>query len=207
MSAEKSLPSFEMQGLSPPRFSLTPAVRRSCWFRTCSLAANQSLVAALTLMLAPPSKLVEHVITRSDCIRHIRLHRRNLLSAATNFQYRALPTARAQGKDIRSTISSLCSPVSLRLCSFQAPLHSASTLARSKKFAPVRTPLRSTFVRYCSTRRNMCKLHAGAEVAEGGLNVSKGREILPANVRPTNYGLTLEPNFEKLTYEGRVTIE
>ncbi|KAI9767542.1 MAG: Aminopeptidase 2 mitochondrial [Geoglossum simile] len=53
----------------------------------------------------------------------------------------------------------------------------------------------------------MCKLHAGAEVAGSGLGISKGREILPANVKPTNYDLTLEPNFEKFTYEGRVTID
>ncbi|KAI9865875.1 MAG: Aminopeptidase 2 mitochondrial [Trichoglossum hirsutum] len=52
----------------------------------------------------------------------------------------------------------------------------------------------------------MCKLYAGAEVA-GGLDVSKGREILPANVRPINYDLTLEPNFKKFTYQGSVTID
>ncbi|KAH0563318.1 hypothetical protein GP486_002111 [Trichoglossum hirsutum] len=53
----------------------------------------------------------------------------------------------------------------------------------------------------------MCKLHAGAEVDGGGPDVSKGREILPANVRPTHYDLTLEPNFENFTYKGNVTIE
>jgi aminopeptidase 2 len=53
----------------------------------------------------------------------------------------------------------------------------------------------------------MCKLHAGAEVAGSGLGISKGREILPANVKPTNYDLTLEPDFENFTYDGSVKIE
>ncbi len=39
------------------------------------------------------------------------------------------------------------------------------------------------------------------------MDVSKGREILPANVIPRHYDLTLEPDFEKLTYEGTVVID
>jgi aminopeptidase 2 len=37
--------------------------------------------------------------------------------------------------------------------------------------------------------------------------VTKGRQILPANVIPRHYDLTLEPDFEKLTYEGTVIID
>jgi aminopeptidase 2 len=44
-------------------------------------------------------------------------------------------------------------------------------------------------------------------VEAGGMNVSKGREILPANVIPRHYDLTLEPDFNKLTYEGTVIID
>ncbi|KAI9704105.1 MAG: Aminopeptidase 2 mitochondrial [Candelina mexicana] len=40
-----------------------------------------------------------------------------------------------------------------------------------------------------------------------GMDVSKGREVLPTNVKPLHYDLTLEPNFEKFTYEGRVVID
>lgn len=39
------------------------------------------------------------------------------------------------------------------------------------------------------------------------MDVTKGRQILPANVIPRHYDLTLEPDFEKLTYEGTVIID
>ncbi len=39
------------------------------------------------------------------------------------------------------------------------------------------------------------------------MDVTKGREILPANVIPKHYDLTLEPDFKKLTYEGTVIID
>ena len=41
----------------------------------------------------------------------------------------------------------------------------------------------------------------------GSVDVTKGREVLPTNVKPVHYDLTLEPNFEKFTYEGTVKIE
>lgn len=40
-----------------------------------------------------------------------------------------------------------------------------------------------------------------------GVDASKGRELLPANVKPIHYALTLEPNFDTCTYDGSVTIE
>lgn len=51
----------------------------------------------------------------------------------------------------------------------------------------------------------MCK-HFGAE-GNASIDITKGREVLPANVKPLHYDLTLEPDFEKFTYEGSVTIE
>lgn len=53
----------------------------------------------------------------------------------------------------------------------------------------------------------MCKLHGERDVVESGLDVTKGREILPANVIPKHYDLILEPDFQKLTYEGTVVID
>jgi aminopeptidase 2 len=53
----------------------------------------------------------------------------------------------------------------------------------------------------------MCKLHGGRDVESGGMGLTKGREILPANIIPRHYDLTLEPDFKKLTYEGCVTID
>ena len=49
----------------------------------------------------------------------------------------------------------------------------------------------------CSSRRE----------TSGSTNVKGGREVLPTNVKPQHYDLTLEPDFEKFTYEGTVTIE
>ena len=51
----------------------------------------------------------------------------------------------------------------------------------------------------------MCR-HSGADV-HSHVDVTKSREVLPTNVKPIHYDLTLEPDFEKFTYEGEVTIE
>ena len=51
----------------------------------------------------------------------------------------------------------------------------------------------------------MCQMHGEREVA--GSSLSHGREILPGNVVPKHYDLTLEPDFTKLTYEGKVIID
>jgi hypothetical protein len=42
--------------------------------------------------------------------------------------------------------------------------------------------------------------------ASGSTNVP-GREVLPTNVKPLHYDLTLEPNFETFKYDGTVVIE
>ncbi|KAL9119517.1 MAG: hypothetical protein Q9187_003933, partial [Circinaria calcarea] len=42
-----------------------------------------------------------------------------------------------------------------------------------------------------------------AEVVASGM-ATKSREVLPTNVKPLHYDLTLEPDFDKFTYEGRV---
>ena len=53
----------------------------------------------------------------------------------------------------------------------------------------------------------MCKMH-GETAGEGGaMDISKGREILPASVIPRHYDLTLEPDFEKFTFEGTVVVD
>ena len=54
----------------------------------------------------------------------------------------------------------------------------------------------------------MCKFHGEQEGGLGGaVDVTKGREILPGNVVPTHYDLTVEPDFKTLTYEGTVIID
>lgn len=63
------------------------------------------------------------------------------------------------------------------------------------------------FVRYCSYQRTMRKHHFGTDVTSSSIDVSKGREVLPKNVKPIHYDLTLEPNLETFEYEGKVVIE
>ncbi|KAM3065963.1 Aminopeptidase 2 mitochondrial [Clarireedia jacksonii] len=92
--------------------------------------------------------------------------------------------------------------------------HSASLIRPSSKRPqtanqPRTTPSTTSAIRHCSYRRhNMCRgVHAGAEAEGTGIDVSKGREILPANVVPKHYDLTLEPDFKKHTYDGTVIID
>jgi len=64
-------------------------------------------------------------------------------------------------------------------------------------------------VRYCSAHRRMCKqlsLDAGRDVSSGSSSVPSDRVVLPTDVKPTNYKLELEPDFEKFTFEGTVDI-
>lgn len=59
-------------------------------------------------------------------------------------------------------------------------------------------------IRSCSYRKTMCK--ANSEI-DSSIDVTKSREVLPTNVKPLHYDLTLEPDFEKFSYEGTVVIE
>lgn len=53
----------------------------------------------------------------------------------------------------------------------------------------------------------MRKHHFGTDVTSSSIDVSKGREVLPKNVKPIHYDLTLEPNLETFEYEGKVVID
>ncbi|PGH30025.1 aminopeptidase 2 [[Emmonsia] crescens] len=72
------------------------------------------------------------------------------------------------------------------------------------RFTP-RTTVARQAKRYCSYRR-MCLARQGDDVV-GGATALAGREILPTNVKPLHYDLTLEPDFEKFTYKGTVVID
>jgi hypothetical protein len=58
-------------------------------------------------------------------------------------------------------------------------------------------------VRHCSHRRNMCR----SNMMGDGPSVPLDREVLPTNVKPTSYHLTLEPNLETFEYDGEVAIK
>ena len=70
-----------------------------------------------------------------------------------------------------------------------------SLQARSSQVQPIRL---------CSQRRVTCRANVDIEA---NMDVSKGREVLPTNVKPLHYDLTLEPDFAKFSYEGTVVIE
>ncbi|KAF2810509.1 uncharacterized protein BDZ99DRAFT_416964 [Mytilinidion resinicola] len=53
----------------------------------------------------------------------------------------------------------------------------------------------------------MCKHAFGTEVSSSSIDITKGREVLPKNVKPLHYHLTLEPNLETFEYEGTVVID
>ncbi|KAK9775804.1 hypothetical protein SCAR479_07620 [Seiridium cardinale] len=55
----------------------------------------------------------------------------------------------------------------------------------------------------------MCRLAGGDIEHTGGANPdpTQGRELLPTNVLPRHYDVTLEPDFEKFSFKGTVLIE
>lgn len=79
-----------------------------------------------------------------------------------------------------------------------------TTSAPSSRIPARLAPLNQAPKRYCSYRRMCRSRHAGAP---SGSTTVPGREVLPTNVKPLHYDLTLEPDFEKFTYEGTVIIE
>jgi aminopeptidase 2 len=61
--------------------------------------------------------------------------------------------------------------------------------------------------RHCSHRRTMCRHQREIDVADSSMDIAAGREVLPKNVKPLHYDLTLEPNLKTFKYEGTVSIE
>lgn len=56
----------------------------------------------------------------------------------------------------------------------------------------------------------MCRLAGGGDIEHmGGASPdpTQGRELLPTNVVPTHYDVTLEPDLEKFTFKGTVLVE
>ncbi|QSS64262.1 aminopeptidase [Histoplasma capsulatum] len=95
-----------------------------------------------------------------------------------------------------TTSSSTSATLATPLTAFPVPLRS--------RFTP-RTTLAIQAKRYCSSRR-MCLARQGDDVA-GGATAMAAREILPTNVKPLHYDLTLEPDFSNFTYRGTVIID
>lgn len=45
------------------------------------------------------------------------------------------------------------------------------------------------------------------DMDQAAVDTAMGREVLPKNVKPVHYDLTLEPNLETFEYDGKVIIE
>lgn len=100
-------------------------------------------------------------------------------------------------------------PTGLRLQSSSASSlpHSSSSsssprIARLSNRPPLHLPRRlAASARFCSA---MCRSRAGLE---GSSVAVQSRELLPANVVPRHYHLTVDTDFDKLTYKGIVVID
>ena len=77
------------------------------------------------------------------------------------------------------------------------------------RYSPLRSLVSTALVskRHCSCRRTMFGEGLNQDAVHGSISAAQGRELLPANVKPVHYDLTLEPNFESFTYDGQIVIE
>lgn len=75
---------------------------------------------------------------------------------------------------------------------------SLSKRPKPAESARTKVILQSSQHRHCSYR-NMCRSMADIS---GSIDITKNREVLPTNVVPRHYDLTLEPDFEKFKFNG-----
>ncbi|KAI8925335.1 peptidase family M1-domain-containing protein [Entophlyctis helioformis] len=52
----------------------------------------------------------------------------------------------------------------------------------------------------------MCYCHASPETAAAGTPAPAARDVLPANVKPSHYDLSLTPNFDTFVFDGTVAV-
>ena len=116
-----------------------------------------------------------------------------------------LATRIANTAIVRASVPSLRAPSPF----LRATSRHLSALTSKPRTKRTSVPFQNSTVkqqsRQCSHRRAMCK--GNADMPGGSVNVDAHREVLPKNVKPLHYNLTLEPNFESFKYEGKVVIE
>ncbi|KAF2435026.1 hypothetical protein EJ08DRAFT_645952 [Tothia fuscella] len=120
---------------------------------------------------------------------------------------RLIPSPTAQTLRIRSFNTAATAPHHRQLLQ-PITLSPTLTIRQQYKQKPD-NPRLHVSVRNCSYQRNnMCK-HFGADAADASssVDITQGREILPTNVKPIHYHLTLEPNLETFEYTGKVVID
>ncbi|KAI5862098.1 peptidase family M1-domain-containing protein [Durotheca rogersii] len=93
-----------------------------------------------------------------------------------------------------------------RIASLSLPPNSPTSSFEKARNLPT---LSRAPVRYCSYRRqNMCRLAGDIDHTGGAVpDPNQGRELLPTNVLPRHYDVTMEPDFDKFTFEGKVLID
>ncbi|KAI1383293.1 peptidase family M1-domain-containing protein [Hypoxylon trugodes] len=149
---------------------------------------------------------IESIPRISTPIRiRLRPYSHSLSSTPTTSQWRR--------NHFRRSLLALSSPPSYGQPSLRFTNHSSLTsVSRSSPLGKARnntTLLPRPLVRHCSYRRhNMCKLAGDIEHTGGAApDPTQGRELLPTNVVPTHYDVTLEPDFKKFSFEGKVLID
>jgi len=108
-------------------------------------------------------------------------------------------------KRFYNSLSSLETPrlTASAVCLSKATPSSLTTFTGRRRINNNNNLSSTVFRRHCSHQRNMCI--RGVDIDQ--TSTTAGREILPTNVIPTNYDLTLEPNFSDFTFDGTVTIK
>ncbi|KAM0212747.1 hypothetical protein ACHAQI_004704 [Fusarium lateritium] len=151
-------------------------------------------------------------VTRSSSALAIGAHNAETRTFHSGPLPRISSRARASSHPSASSLTTLSRPLhTSQLRSFLSSSFTKASLSRSTPPRLLRdSKVTSSFVhrqqqRNCSCRRAMYR--NGSDVASASLDVRRGREVLPKNVKPLHYDLTLEPNFETFKYEGTVIID
>jgi len=123
-----------------------------------------------------------------------RIRNGTLLRSAKNIERCALFSAYSRHHEVATD----------RLTWRQLPISAPQTPSHQslrRLLKPERQPT-YTQQRFCSHRRNMCRAND-----HGSATITKVREVLPADVKPIHYNLTLEPDLKTFEYHGEVSIE
>ncbi|KAK9460950.1 peptidase family M1-domain-containing protein [Lipomyces oligophaga] len=106
------------------------------------------------------------------------------------------------------SIRSLPSSISVYSSNISKSRISTSRISTNRKTQLLNQSLLSKSLHYaCQQHRSALLDREMLDVSvTGGYSSTGEREILPQNVKPLNYNLTLEPDFEKFTFEGTVAI-
>ncbi|KAL3600265.1 Aminopeptidase 2 mitochondrial [Fusarium poae] len=138
----------------------------------------------------PITRTHTHRIFHSRPLPHISLRASSSLSSVSDCSTRHLHTSQ----------SPYLLPSNLSITSSRS-IQSRPSILDSKTTSLISRQQQ----RNCSCRRAM--LRNGNDVTSASLDIRRGRQVLPKNVKPLHYDLTLEPNFETFKYEGTVVID